>query len=1052
MGQLVAYEKVEALYAIGEGEIQGPWTGDLLKDVYLDKTPVKNDDGSFNFRGVTLDWRPGSLNQTYMPGFDFVSNEVNVASEIGTSTPTTRQINEPCDRITVKLAWPNGLRRIDGDKEVDATVYYKIDLSISNGPFVTAVSSNVSGQSSGYFSKAHTLNIIGSPPYKIRVIRLSSDNLANPQISDRMAWASYDVINDVKLNYPHTALIGFRADAVQFNRGLPSILFRAKGIKIRVPSNYNPESRTYTGVWNGSFIIRYTNNPAWILYDLIVEDRYGLGNYINPARIDKWALYKIAKYCDEFIPDGLGHYEPRFVCNPYIVTQEEAFKVLNNILSAFRGMNYYTGGSISFSQDTPSQSPAKLFTDANVVTEYGADGAMSRPPFSYKSSDLAVRHTVGIGSYQNFSDFDAPVPIMVEDLNAIDKYGYRPTDVSLFGCSSPGQAQRAIKWLLVTELLEREIVTFEVGREGLLDVPGDIIKIADAGRAKQRFSGRIAASTISTITMDAPKALLPGKSYFLSVLLPVFIDAIDQNGAAYSKEILREFVRRVVSPPGTQIVLTFTPNLPSPPPIDTIWMLAGDVQPQLFRAVSISEAGNGRYGITATAHNPAKFGHADTPGNLNINTNINLDLIPEPPTNIKLEQINDNYFTVSWLPSKTAGVKLYRIEYQKDSSGVWILAEETQSTSIQSSISPGFYSYRVAAIDIFGKQSLWSNVDGTTGELIATSGRILAYYNDGAIRLDNKVKMIPGNTYELETLIDQNGWKPTRRRIVYNPGRTDRVSVSPPFVGASNYYRKNQPVLDNVDGKITYLEVTGGNVTCYSEQNYTGTSQIFTPGFYRGDRDELAIVGNRQIRSIQVPLGASVFCSEYEVGRNPQFASAWKIYDLGDILVTSGFIVAKNGVNGVVLDGYISQSPTKHYELSAMFDGISLSRRKLPDWINGFGRTRDLSPIIPTPNPAGFDATYYASQPTLGNLDLRISYLYVTGFDIIIYAGQNYTGASAILTPGFYRADRQEIPLGNDAIRSIYFPGGSTGSVYVAQNEVGQNPPIGTPWQIFQVP
>lgn len=623
---LKAYEKVEMLLMLSEGEIEGPYTGDLSKDIFFDKTPIRNPNGSLNFKGISAGIRTGTQSQTYVAGFDIVSNEVNVGINILNSAPVVRNSVNPCDRFTVKLAFPSGLTKSNSDgKQEDTSVQYKIELAVNGGPFVEKVTNTVNGQSDGYFPVAHTFATNGSPPYLIKVTRLTRDNTisTNPtsseRITDDLAWISYTEINDVKLRYPNTALLGLRVDAEQFRRGLPNVLVRLKGIKLQIPTNYNPITRTYTGVWNGAFKQEYSNNPAWVLYDLIVEKRYGLGNYIDANRIDKWGLYAVAKYCDGLVPDGLGGYEPRFVCNVFITTQEEAFRLLNNLISVFRGMSYYAGGMVAFAFDAPNNtSPMRLYSDANVVTEFDDNGTMTRPPFAYKSTDIAARHTVAFSTYADFKNYDEPTPVLVEELQSIERYGYRPIEFTSFGCSSAGQAQRLCKWLLITELLEQEVVTFDVGLEGLVVIPGEIIKIADFGRAKQRFAGRIKSGGINSVEIDDPVTLIVGKTYQLSVLLPIDEIALDENGNSYTKSVLREFIRTVINPPGVTTILNITPALPGNPTSETMWMLSGDVEPKLFRVLSIGESSAGRYSITATAHDPSKYGYADTPGNLNV--------------------------------------------------------------------------------------------------------------------------------------------------------------------------------------------------------------------------------------------------------------------------------------------------------------------------------------------------------------------------------------------------------------------------------------------------
>ena len=498
-----AYARVVDL--ISEGEIEGLVDG--LQSVYLDDTPIQNADGTTNFSGVTLETRDGTQQQSYVPGFSSVENEVPVGVEIKASQPVVRSITDPdvdAVRIKVSVGQLTNQDTTNGDLNGSA-VSFSIDRQVSGGGFVEVINDTISGKTTTKYQRSYYVPLTGNGPWEIRVRRVTADSTSSA-IQNKTYLDSYTEVVESKLRYPNSALVALRVDASQFS-AIPRRSYDMKLLRVRVPVNYDPGTRTYSGVWNGNFKIAWTDNPAWCFYDLVTSTRYGLGGYIPESQVDKWALYRVAQYCDQLVPNGLGGFEPRFTCNLYLQTREQAYKVVQDMASIFRGMVYWSGGAITVTQDAPSDAVYQ-FAPGNVV-----DGE-----FAYQGSSAKARHTVALVTWNDPDDFYRQKVEYVEDAAGIARYGIVQSDVVALGCTARGQAHRVGKWLLFSEQSESEIVTFRTGLEGAVVRPGDIIKVADPVRGGMRLGGRIAAATASTVTLDQElPADLPWR---LSVVLP----------------------------------------------------------------------------------------------------------------------------------------------------------------------------------------------------------------------------------------------------------------------------------------------------------------------------------------------------------------------------------------------------------------------------------------------------------------------------------------------------------------------------------------------------
>jgi predicted phage tail protein len=679
-----AYARVVDL--ISEGEIEGLVDG--LQSVYLDDTPIQNADGTTNFSGVTLETRDGTQQQSYVPGFSSVENEVPVGVEIKASQPVVRSITDPdvdAVRIKVSVGQLTNQDTTNGDLNGSA-VSFSIDRQVSGGGFVEVINDTISGKTTTKYQRSYYVPLTGNGPWEIRVRRITADSTSSA-IQNKTYLDSYTEIVESKLRYPNSALVALRVDASQFS-AIPRRSYDMKLLRVRVPVNYDPGTRTYSGVWNGTFKIAWTDNPAWCFYDLVTSTRYGLGGYIPESQVDKWALYRVAQYCDQLVPNGLGGFEPRFTCNLYLQTREQAYKVVQDMASIFRGMVYWSGGAITVTQDAPSDAVYQ-FAPGNVV-----DGE-----FAYQGSSAKARHTVALVTWNDPDDFYRQKVEYVEDAAGIARYGIVQSDVVALGCTARGQAHRVGKWLLFSEQSESEIVTFRTGLEGAVVRPGDIIKVADPVRGGMRLGGRIAAATASTVTLDQElPADLPWR---LAVVLP--------NGTVEE---------RLVGPVSGR-TLTVTIPFSSAPQVDAIWMLASSIiEPQLFRVVSVAERDPGVHEVTALAHNPSKYAAIEEGLALQPRSITVLSDIPPPPTGLAMQEslyrVKDQaqvLVQVSWTEVQTAIA--YRLSYRVAGGNFVSLPLTSANYAEIRDAQEGQYEFSLRAISITRKESIPATLSAT---------------------------------------------------------------------------------------------------------------------------------------------------------------------------------------------------------------------------------------------------------------------------------------------------------------------------------------------------
>ena len=557
---------VKIVEVISEGEIEG--LADGMKSVYLDNTPIQNNDDSYNFQNVLLEGRIGSQVQDIIPGFNTSEKEISVSTQVRKTTPITRTIT---DNKVSRLRLTLGVQSLFNQEDNGDTNGTSVSLVVYIGNASYPIT--ISGKYSSQYLQQHTFTDLPSTPFTLRVERLTDDSKSQ-RLQNNTVWASYTEIIDTEFTYPNTALIGVKFDSEYF-LNIPNRTYDIKGLKIKVPSNYNPETRQYTGFWDGTFKIEWSDNPAWVLYDVVTNKRYGLGQRLGEFGADKWALYQVAQYCDQLVPDGFGGQEPRFTCNVWLTEQRSAYQVINDICSIFRAMPVWNGQQLTVVMDRPAD-PVWTYTNANV-DESG---------FSYTFSARKSRHNAIQVEYADKENSYEKAIEYVSDDESIRKNGLNVKKITAFGCTSRGQAHRTALWLLQTEKLETKTVTFTVGAEGLMHIPGDIIKVADTHYAGTNIGGRVLAINGTTVTLDR-EITLSGNSYLSYI-----------NANAKHQNI------KITSVNGAEVTL-------DQPPVGLelygVWSLATQqVTSQLFKALSVKEEDKGKYTIMALQHEPQK--------------------------------------------------------------------------------------------------------------------------------------------------------------------------------------------------------------------------------------------------------------------------------------------------------------------------------------------------------------------------------------------------------------------------------------------------------------
>lgn len=606
---------------LGEGVVGGLING--AKSIFIDGVALENEDGSFNYSGVTWDFRDGSQDQSPMSGFDFVETPKAVNTQLKTTNAVTVAIdNDDADRVRVIMKFPS-LRSIDkktGDTN-GTSVQFKFQLANGNGSFYDVIAAGESSsdvtltaKKTGVYYRSYEIQLPKpGRAYKVRVLRLSADS--NDQYLFNDTWVdSIGEIVDTPMNYPNSVLVGLKVNSEQFGSSMPSRSYLIRGLKIRVPSNYDENTNTYNGVWDGTFKLLSSSNPAWILFDLLTNARYGLGKFVSESMIDLGQLYQIGRYCDEEVDDGFGGKEKRFAINTQITSRQDAYRLIQDIAGAFRGMVFWAGGMVNIMQDSPSD-PVMLFTNANVK-----DGL-----FTYKGSARKDRPSVALITYNNKQDGYKQNVEYVEDQEAMARYGERKTEAVAFGCTSRGQAHRVGLWLLYTARMESDMITFTAGLDASFLMPGETVLIQNKYRAGKRNSGRIVSFTKNSITLDAPVSLKKSGS---------FIRIINQEG---------KIVERDINETGDNITkVTFKTALATAdqPVANGVWTITEpDLVPMRARVVAIAQGETpGSFDITVVQNNASKYPAIDNGAALVPENTTVLDPTYSKPSNLVISE------------------------------------------------------------------------------------------------------------------------------------------------------------------------------------------------------------------------------------------------------------------------------------------------------------------------------------------------------------------------------------------------------------------------------
>lgn len=679
---LQSVAKAKILIALGEGEFAGQLTG---KDIYLDGTALENADGSQNFSGVAWEFRPGTQAQNYIQGIPGTENEINVGTEVSSAIAWTRTFtNTQLSAVRLRLKWPSLFKQEDNGDLVGYSINYAIDLQTDGGTWQTVLNTSVTGKTTSGYERSHRIDLpqAGST-WTIRLRKITAD-ANSAKIGDTMTLQSFTEVIDAKLRYPNTALLYIEFDSSQFNGSIPQISCEPRGRVIRVPDNYDPDTRTYSGTWQGAFKWAWTDNPAWIFYDLVITDRFGLGNRLSAANIDKWTLYQVSQYCDQPVPDGKGGSgtEPRYTCNVYVQERNDAYTVLRDFAAIFRGMTYWGGDQIVALADMP-RDVDYAYTRANVI-----DGR-----FTYSSSTTKTRYTTALVSWSDPGNAyaDAMEPVFEQPLVA--RYGFNQLEMTAIGCTRQSEANRKGRWGILTNNKDR-VVSFDVGLDGNIPQPGYIIAVSDELLSGKVMGGRISAVNGRVIKLDRVADAAAGDRLIIN--LP--------SGASQSRTI------QAINGESVTVTTAYSET----PQAEAVWVVESDeLYAQQYRVVSVSDNNDGTFSITGAWHDPDKYARIDTgaiidqrpvsvipPGNQYPPDNIVISSFSVVQQNISVETMR-----VSWDQAQNAIA--YEAQWRRN-DGNWVNVPRSSTTSFDvPGIYAGRYLVRVRAINAAEISSGW---------------------------------------------------------------------------------------------------------------------------------------------------------------------------------------------------------------------------------------------------------------------------------------------------------------------------------------------------------
>ncbi|AXG42259.1 DUF1983 domain-containing protein [Photorhabdus laumondii subsp. laumondii] len=679
--------KAKLLIALGEGEFAGGLDG---TNIYLDDTPIANTDGSLNFAGVKWEFRPGTQSQEYIQGIPAAENEIRINTELKSDHPWIRAVsNTKLSAVRLRFGWPQLQRQKDNGDTVGYRIEYAIDVATDGGAYKEVLKAAIDGKTTTLYERSYRIDLPSATTgWQIRVRRLTPNSSSN-RIADKMLVQAITEVIDAKLRYPNTALLYVEFDSKQFP-DIPRISCKPKGRIIRVPSNYDPVNRIYSGIWDGTFKWAHSDNPAWIFYDILLSDMFGLGNRINSTLISEAELYRIAQYCDQPVPDGRGGSgkEPRFTCNVYIQSRNEAWTVLHDFASIFRGMTYWGQNQLVALADMPRDMDY-IFNQSNVING----------KFVYSASSERTRYTTAMVSWSDPDNHYADAIEPVYENSLVRRYGINQTEITAIGCTRQSEANRRGRWILLTNS-EDDTVSFSVGLEGQIPLPGHIIGVANRNRAGRIIGGRISAVSERNITLDRVADVKTGDRLLIN--LP--------SGASQA---------RTVQAVSGKVVTVTTPYSETPA-VESGWAIdANDLFVQQFRVTSVRDKGDNTFEISAVYHDPDKYERIDTGARIDERP---ISVIPPgvqaPPKNISISSYSTKSqglavttLRVTW--DATENAIAYEAEWRRD-NGNWISARRTSALGFEvDNIYAGRYQVRVRAINASEISSVWANAPET---------------------------------------------------------------------------------------------------------------------------------------------------------------------------------------------------------------------------------------------------------------------------------------------------------------------------------------------------
>lgn len=688
---LLSVAKLKLLLAISEGEIQGELTA---QQIFLNDTPLANDDGTYNFTGVKWEYRTGTQDQTYIQGLPEVDNELSIGIQVKQDSPWVRQFtNLSLDAVRIKLSLPAQYAYKDNGDMVGTVTQYAIDLSVDGGAWQQVVDATFDGKTTSEYQRDHRIDLPASTTgWSVRVRRVTPDSTSATKLINAFSVFSVAEVIDSKLRYPNTALLYLELDSSQFNGSVPKTTCKPKGKLVRVPTTYDPNTRTYSGTWAGDFKLAYSNNPAWIFYDLVLDEIFGMGNRVDATMIDKWELYAIAQYCDEQVSNGAGGTEPRFTCNVYIQSQQDAYTVLKDIAAIFRGITFWGNDQIYVKADVPQDDVDFVYHASNVI-----DGLFTYAGGSYKN-----RYTSCQVSWSDPQNHYSDTIEGVYDTDLVQRYRVNETQLTAIGCTSQSEAHRRGRWAILSNAKDGTI-SFGVGLDGYIPLPAEIIGVADPFRAGKQNGGRVSAVNGLSVTLD--RAVDYGAGDRLVLNLP--------DGTAQT--------RTIASVSSDKKTVTVSTSYNQTPVAGAVWAIDSDnLAIQYFRVTSIASNDDGTFTVSGVQHDPNKYRYIDD--------GVKIDPAPitvtppgvmQAPKNITITEVDHiaqgltvASMQVTW--DKADNAISYTAQWRKD-NGDWVNVGQVsaQGFSIQG-IYAGVYDVRVRSVNAVDVSSPWGYAESST--------------------------------------------------------------------------------------------------------------------------------------------------------------------------------------------------------------------------------------------------------------------------------------------------------------------------------------------------